>query len=287
MINIKDIYIRDPFIYVEDDVAYLVGTTDASAWGGPAKSFLGYKSKDLVNFEGPFVLFEANKNFWSDENYWAPELHKVNGKYLLVASFFKQGRMRRSQILLSDSPLGRYQPVKTPFTPEEWMSLDATLWEENGKLYTVFCHEWIQTCDGEMVLGELSDDYCSLVNPPIKLFTASQAPWVVVNKDFNRSGYVTDGPFIYKLKNGNLAMVWSSFSKDGYAVGISISSHGIKGPWIHQKEPLYNKDGGHSMIFNFKGKLYLSLHCPNSPHMMERAHFYEIEEVDGAIKIKE
>ena len=286
MVNIKDIYIRDPFIYVEDDVAYLVGTTDESAWGGPAKSFLGYKTKDLINFEGPFVLFEANKDFWADENYWAPELHKVDGKYLLVASFYKQGLTRRSQILISDSPMGRYIPVKTPFTPEEWMSLDATLWKEDGKLYTVFCHEWLQTIDGEMILGELSEDYCSLKGEPIKLFNASDAPWSRLHHDFASKGYITDGPFIYQMQNGNLAMLWSSFGAEGYACGVCYSSNGIKGPWRHQKEPIFKKDGGHAMIFSFKGKMYISLHCPNAPHMMERPHFYEIMEKDDCLQIK-
>lgn len=287
MINIKDIYMRDPFVFVEDGVAYLVGTTDTTCWGGKADGFLGYKSTDLVNFEGPFVLFKGTPDFWSDENYWAPELHKVNGKYLLVASFYKQGKMRRSQVLISDRPLGKYEPVKSPFTPEDWMSLDATLWQEDGKLYTVFCHEWLQVKDGEMILGELSDDYCSINGETIKLFNASDASWVKMIEDYNRSGYVTDGPFIHRLSNGNLIMLWSSHGKEGYACGISISTDGVKGPWKHIDEPIFKKDGGHGMIFTINGKTYLSLHCPNQPHMMERPHFYELVETDGILKIKQ
>ena len=55
----NEIYMRDPFIFVEDGVAYLVGTTDENAWGGPASGFLGYKTEALENFEGPFTLFET------------------------------------------------------------------------------------------------------------------------------------------------------------------------------------------------------------------------------------
>ena len=32
----NEIYMRDPFVYTEGDVAYLVGTTDENAWGGAA-----------------------------------------------------------------------------------------------------------------------------------------------------------------------------------------------------------------------------------------------------------
>ncbi|MBO5160299.1 MAG: hypothetical protein J6B94_12050 [Lachnospiraceae bacterium] len=28
--------------------------------------------------------------------------------------------------------------------------------------------------------------------------------------------FVTDGPFLYRLSNGRLAMIWSSFSKGDY-----------------------------------------------------------------------
>jgi len=281
--NINDIYMRDPFIYVEDGVAYLVGTTDETCWGGKAASFLGYKSKDLVNFEGPFVLFENDGKFWSDENYWAPELYKVNGKYLLIASFFKQGKMRRSQILVSDSPMGKYKPTDKPFTPEDWMSLDATLWKENGKLYTAFCHEWLQIHDGEIVYAELNDDLCSLKQEPKKLFSASEAPWVRKISNTEPYDYVTDGPFFYQLSNGDLAMLWSSQGEHGYACGIAISHNGIKGPWEHVKEPLFKENGGHGMIFKFNGQTYLSLHCPNEPHLAERPHFYKLEEKDGQL----
>ena len=88
------------------------------------------------------------------------------------------------------------------------------------------------------------------------------------------------------MRNGELAMLWSSFGEEGYACGVCYSSNGIKGPWKHQEEPIFKKDGGHGMIFLFNGKTYLSLHCPNEPHMMERPHFYEIIEKDGRLQIK-
>jgi hypothetical protein len=60
-------------------------------------------------------------------------------------------------------------------------------------------------------------------------------------------------------------MLWSSFGDGGYAQAIARSASGkITGPWIHDKEPLYSRDGGHGMIFRaFDGKLYLTLHSPN------------------------
>lgn len=284
--KINEIFMRDPFLYVEDGVGYLVGTTDHTAWSGMATGFLGYKTKDLINFEGPFVLFKRDDSFWADENFWAPELHKYNGKYYLIASFKKQGVHRASQILVSDTPLGPFKPLEKPFTPSNWECLDATLFEENGKLYTIFSHEWTQIKDGEICLAELANDLTSINGEVKTLFKASSAPWVRPAQEA-KDCYVTDGPFVYKLSNGKLLMLWSSQGEEGYAMGMAISENGIKGPWKHLQEPIYKKDGGHGMIFDFNGKTYISLHHPNSPFLSERPHFFEVkEEGDKLVIVK-
>ena len=276
----NEIYMRDPFVYTEGDVAYLVGTTDENAWGGAAHGFLGYKTKDLIEFEGPFPLFEKEKGFWAEENFWAPELHKYGDKYYLFASFKAEGKRRASQALVSDSPFGRYVPVRKPFTPSAWDCLDATLFEENGKAYTVFCHEWSQCKDGEMCLARLNEGFDGLEGAPQVLFRASEAPWAV---GFDGGNHITDGPFIRRLKSGKLLMLWSSMGAKGYAMGMAVSEGGIAGPWRHIEEPLFSENGGHGMVFTFRGKTYVCLHCPNEPHMSERPRFYEAEERDDRL----
>lgn len=280
--KLNDIYMRDPFIFVENEVAYLVGTTDKNAWGGKGCGFLGYKSTDLMNFDGPYTLFKASDNFWADENFWAPELHKYNGKYYIFASFKKKGVCRASQCLICDIPFGNFKPIKSPFTPHNWECLDATLYIENNIPYTVFCHEWLQVEDGEMVLAELSEDFTQIKSEPEILFRASEAPWT---RSHDGKNYITDGPFLYRLKNGKLLMLWSSNGAYGYAMGIAISDNGIHGPWKHVREPFINRDGGHGMIFKFKNKLYVIFHQPNEPHMSERPHILEIVECSDNIEL--
>ncbi len=68
----EDIVIRDPFLFAENGTGYLVGTTDETCWQGKATGFLGYRTRDLVHFEGPFSLFEASRGFWADANFWRP-----------------------------------------------------------------------------------------------------------------------------------------------------------------------------------------------------------------------
>lgn len=281
--KLRDIYIRDPFLYVENGTGYLVGTTDAQAWGGKASGFLGYRTKDLVDFEGPFTLFERSEAFWGDENYWAPELHAYGGKYWLFASFYREGKKRASQALVSDTPFGRYAPAAVPFTPPEWHCLDATLYEENGVPYTVFCREWVDCSDGEIYVAPLGGKFDRLTEEPQLLFRASDAPWV---RTHNGKDFITDAPYLYPLKSGKLLMLWSSYGKEGYALGMAVSEHGVRGPWRHIPDPLFAKNGGHGMVFRWQDKTYVMLHSPNEPHMSERAVFFEVEEKEDRLVLK-
>jgi hypothetical protein len=116
------------------------------------------------------------------------------------------------------------------------------------------------------------------------LFKASDAKWVVsIEKE--KSSFVTNGPFLNRLSTGELIMLWSSFSKEGYALAQARSQSGtILGPWLHADEPIFSSDGGHGMIFKtFQGQLLLSIHLPNrGPD--ERPMFLEIKEHAGWIK---
>lgn len=276
--KLNEIHIRDPYVLKENGKYYLYGTEGENAWWGKAIGFFAYVSDDMIDFERKCV-FLPNENFWADENYWAPEVHKIDGKFYMFASFFKEGQLRRSQILVCDTPDGTFIPLKEPLTPEHLQCLDATYFCDNGEKYAVFCHEWLQCKDGEMCLAKLNDnlEICS----PIKvLFRASEAPWT---EGFDGGNYVTDGPFIYKMNSGKLLMLWSSHSPTGYAMGMATADT-MEGPWTHVEKPLISSDGGHGMIFKDNDKLFLTYHMPNETPL-ERPYFVEIEEHNDSLRI--
>ena len=72
----------------------------------------------------------------------------------------------------------------------------------------VYCHEWIQMRDGTMEVVPLKEDLSDRAGEPVRLFAASEAAGAV--QDPKRS-FVTDGPFLYRSKNGSLLMIWSTF----------------------------------------------------------------------------
>ena len=281
----SEINIRDPFVLVHDGVYYLYGTRGATCWGA-ADGFDVYVSRDLENFDGPTACFENDGTFYADRNYWAPEVHEYKGAFYMFASFKNATMCRGTAILRADTPMGPFIPWSDgPVTPRDWECLDGTFHvDEQGVPYMVFCHEWVQVGDGTICALQLTDDLRAPVGEPRVLFSASEVSWgKVVRNSQGCEGYVTDGPFLWRLSTGELVCLWASFSETGYTEAQAMSESGtVQGPW-KQVEPLFWRDGGHGMVFrDLQGRLMLTLHSPNE-HLLERPCFYPIEERDGVL----
>jgi arabinan endo-1,5-alpha-L-arabinosidase len=268
----------------------------ASTWRGVR----AYTSKDLVNWEGPHLIFRTPEGFWPDtqmSGIWAPELHRYRDKYYLFLTFDTATRLpeqwrnwlprvkRGSQVLVGDAPLGPFTPFANRATlPEDMMTLDGTLWVEDGIPYMVFCHEWVQIKDGTIEYVRLKDDLSEMAGEPTRLFDGSDAAW---SKKSDQYGcHVTDGPFLYKSRSGKLFMIWSSGGYAGYTTGIAISDSGkLAGPWRQQAEPIYDQDGGHGMLFTaFDGRLMMALHSPND--RAARPRIFEMEDAGETLRIR-
>ena len=294
----SDIFIRDPYIVtdVQKGIYYMYASSpqkgrDGQTLGGVAV----YTSKDLKAWKGPKQVFTVPEDNWITGTVWAPEVHLYKGRYYLFATLnsdieWKKKQegwgaytFRGTQIFHSDSPEGPFFPFnRLPHTPIDYMALDGTLWVEDGTPYMVFCHEWVQIVDGTMAVVELKPDLSAPVGQPLRLFCASSAPWTPEGG----KNYVTDGCFLYRTKSDKLLMIWSSFSKEGYAIGIAESTSGkVIGPWKQHPETLFNRDGGHGMLFRtFDGKLCVVFHQPNRGGA-ERAHIFELEDTGDSLKV--
>ncbi len=304
-VNIKDLYVRDPYIlaHVPTQTYYLYKTSMTTGKDGRSVSgVVAYKSKDLQTWKGPYTVFITPADNWITGAIWAPEVHYYKGKYYLFATMnsaiewkkqregFPKYTFRGTQIFYADHPDGPFVPFedKEPHTPMDRMALDGTLWEENGIPYMVYCHEWVQIEDGTMELVQLKHDLSRPVGESLTLFNASAAAWSTgnVQKD-GTTTYVTDGCFLYRTKTDKLLMIWSSFRNGKYAIGIAESVTGkIRGPWIQQPDLLFEEHGGHGMLFRtFEGRLMLTFHGPNSPAGNERMKIFEVEDTGSTLKL--
>ncbi|MBN1506796.1 MAG: family 43 glycosylhydrolase [Sedimentisphaerales bacterium] len=292
-IRLQDIRMRDPCILADPNskTYYMMGSS--------RRSIRAYTSTDLADWQGPVTIFDPPADIWGDipiVGIWAPELHAYKGKYYLFLTFDTRHQFpeqwrnwlprvtRGSQVLAGDSPTGPFRPFASHSTvPTDMMTLDGTLWVEDGVPYMIFCHEWVQVVNGSMQYIRLKDDLSETVGEPKVLFYASEAPWCLMGRD--RGNYVTDGPFLHKGKTGKLYMIWASYGKGGYTEGIAISASGkLAGPWTQQPEPLYPNDGGHGMLFTtFDGKLMMVLHSPNGP--AARPHIFQMQDTGDTLKV--
>lgn len=256
------VFVRDPCVLLYEDTYYMYGTGLAGVGYGCVKS------SDLVSWSNPVCVFNPGNDFDGDGNFWAPECHYYNGLFYLFATYHSKTTGKRGvSVFRASSPEGPFEEIsKGHITPHDHDSIDGTLYiDENGQPWMVYVSEWTSNEDeiGDMAAAKLSPDLSEFISEPVILFRATDAKWT--------DGKITDGPWLYKTKNGRLIMLWSDSNRDGYSIGIAYSSNGkIDGDWYHQPHELYKKtingylDGGHGMLFDSKdGELLLSLHSPN------------------------
>jgi arabinan endo-1,5-alpha-L-arabinosidase len=248
-----------------------------------------FESKDLVNWKDKGSVFKADAAFWGKEDFWAPDAFFYRGKYYLFITFSSVTASRGTSILVADSAKGPFKPlVNKAVTPSAWASLDGTLFiDEDKQPWMIFCREWLEVKDGQIAAQKLSANLKRKRGKAHVLFTASEAPWTGSISAKGITGNVTDAPFLYRAKKGELLMLWSSFTRGGaYAIGVARSESGkIAGPWKQDPNPLNTDDGGHAMIFNdFSGNLLIAYHAPNSK--TERPVIYKIKDEDGKLSIQ-
>ena len=257
----SDINVRDPYILYEDGTYYLYGTRGHS-FGMHTGGFDVYVSRDLAEFSDPIPCFCSDRFGLNREVNWAPEVHKHNGKYYMLATFTQENGLRGTYSLIADSPLGPFLPHSDgALTPKEWECRDGTLYIDPDDVpYLVFCHEHTQIIDGTVCYVRLSESLDASVGEVTTLFSASECPYA----DQHESGhFVTDGPFFHRTKEGELYMIWSSFIKGNYAEMLVRFRDGRLGLHFEHLEPLIDSDGGHGMIFSSGGDTYFTYHTPN------------------------
>lgn len=300
----QDIHMRDPFVYADDDrnKYFLFGTTFADGCGNEEPCFEVYVGDDLEVWEGPYVAFKPNSGFWGVRHYWAPEVFKYkDNKYYMLASFKGGiGSYRGTGILVADKPEGPYVDHSNgAVTLKDGECLDGTLCiDDNDEPWIIFSHEWTEIYNGKIKALKLTKDLKSSKDEnAIEILDASKMKWIRKFGDprIEKEGYLTDAPFMYKTKDNELLMLWSSYSvrgysingAGGYTVAVARSKSGkVEGPWENDQELLLDCNAGHpSLFYDFNGNLRMCVHNPDTPHGWERPLFLYVQEINGNLKV--
>lgn len=286
--------LHDPYVLAHQPTRtyYLYTSNDPRLSGTPSVGTMAYRSRDLRHWEKPRTVFVVPPGAFAQRGAWAPEVHEYKGRFYLFTTLFNEKKaiaeppavplrtyVRGTVVAASDSPDGPFTMLneQAPLPPADRMTLDGTLYvDPASKPWLVYAHEWIQTIDGTMEAVPLKDDLSAASGPPVLLFKASTAPWTKSNFGANPAVQtnVTDGPELFRSRDGHLLMLWSSYEHGSYVQTIARSKSGqLAGPW-EQLPPLVKEDSGHGMLFHtFEGPLMLVLH---RPFKNARGKLYEV-----------
>ena len=277
-VHFNDLSMSDPFIYPDPETkTYYLTSSGGRLW----------KSKDLVMWEGPYNVIDLSGTWCEKAGFAAAaEIHKVGDYYYYAGTWSDHGDLieqvprrynvphNQTYLLRSENIEGPYVPFSvTPgydYQPREWDCIDGTLYEEDGRIYMVFVHEWTQIIDGTMDYIELSSDLTHTISDhPVTLFRASEAPYCGEMNSLGEAtfglkmpGWVTDGPQLFRTQTGRLGMLWSTWGKERYLQAVCYSESGtIDGPWVQEPEPFLSNNSGHGMLFrDFDGRLLYVVH---------------------------
>lgn len=131
--------VGDPtVIRAEDGYFYLYATQTDKYWV-PI-----YRSSDLVDWKYMKTAFQnaTKPQLPGGGAFWAPEVRRVNGKYVIYFSWAKLNGTSESYtaVAFSDNPLGPFPDSKALLTNDEFGSncIDQFYFEEDGKKYMFY-----------------------------------------------------------------------------------------------------------------------------------------------------
>ncbi|TNV76762.1 hypothetical protein FGO68_gene12719 [Halteria grandinella] len=228
---------------------YYVATTGGDAEGN---KFPIHRSSDLQTWEHVgFAFHSHNLPTWvgtPDSDFWAPELHIVNGKFMLYFT----ARDKPTNILcigaaVGQSITGPYTDVGKPLIRQEHVgSIDCTILKDGGHLYLIWKDDgngnrpqlptWIWAAplntEGTQVIG----DWKQLIKNDLPWENdLVEGPWII-----QRSGWW----YLFYSANG--------YCGPAYAVGVARSRTPL-GPYEKHSQPILTSNS------RFKGPGHCSV----------------------------
>lgn len=251
----KVIPFADPFILYEGGLYYLYGT-------GSSDGIAVAVSEDMKSWEWPqgkemYVALHKDDSY-GDHWFWAPEVYKVGGRYIMYYSAEEHICMAESS-----SPLGPFrQKVQKPM--REHKGIDNHLFiDKNGKPYLF----WVNFNPSNQVwVAELEDDLETIIPGTERLCTRMDQEWE------KKWPEVNEGPFVLRHK-GKYYMTYSanSYESPDYGVGYAVADT-PEGPWTKFKgNPILHRTGGlegvghHAFFKDAKGRNRIVFHSHNRP----------------------
>ena len=256
--------IRDCEIIRANGKWFMTGTSPGFWKGQNNPGVRLYSSDSLLDWKSEGLLIDRSKldpTVWYHDRFWAPELHKWQGRWYLAFSGCNESKEHQHDfgccLAVADDIHGPY----TVITPDKPIvnAIDLHLFFDNGKSYAFW---------SGIGLCEIDLENARLVGRPRTILakSADKHAWDSIG---------VEGPWCLK-RNGKYYLFYSSWTR-GYEVGYATADS-LEGPWTKStRNPIYgevnqktvaknNPDSpflgaGHNAVFTGPdGQLWLSCH---------------------------
>lgn len=193
------------------------------------------------------VVWEKHKDGEMSELIWAPEIHYINEKWYIYFASAPNREVtgitfnHRMYVLENESenPLeGNWVEKGQVKTGWESFALDATTFENKGKLYYVWAQEELNVepnSHSNIYIAEMENPWT--LKSKAVLLTKPELDWEI------KLYWVNEGPAILK-KNGKIFLTYSASATDeNYCMGMLVADEESnlldKNSWIKSKEPVF------------------------------------------------
>ncbi|MCQ2118639.1 MAG: glycoside hydrolase family 43 protein [Bacteroidales bacterium] len=236
----------DPYIFYENGTYYLYGTYSENG-------IAVMVSKDLKTWETPGGSDEwlalDKKDCYGEKWFWAPEVYKVGGRYVMFHSAEEHVCMA-----VADSPLGPFKGDGKPIVEEQ--GIDNYLFiDDDGTPYMF----WVRFDNGNVIwMAQLTEDLRHPVPGTERFVLRPELPWET---------HITEGPFCIKHK-GTYYLTYSGddYRSQDYAIGYA-TAESLDGEWTKfDGNPIFCKPDGlvgtghHSFFKDSRGRNRIVFH---------------------------
>jgi len=269
----------DPFLLKDGEDYYLYPTKDSKGW--LYEKFHVFHSKDLKNWDGPYLALDLNEVSWAKSKAWAPGVNRFRDKYYMY--FTAEAQIGVAE---SASPLGPFRDLlgRPLIKTREYgcQSIDADLFiDENGSPYLL----WGQ---GKCWIAALNDDMVSFKTEPVCL---SDHFYEVRGRDSSveDNGIYNEGPHL-QLVDGRYLLTWSNYdTRDPrYQICFAVSDN-VLGPYDAPEDNRMTRPSerffgtGHASMAKYKDGWVLCYHRLIDPDnsVLRETCISKIEFTDG------
>ena len=203
---------NDPWVVKDGDTYYYC----SSGRGGVRVN----SSNDMVDVlqSGGSVVWRPERGKDYSRELWAPELHKIDGKwYIYVAADDGRNENHRMYALRAktDDPCGEFELLgKVTDDTDKW-AIDATVLQHKGKLYFIWSG-WEGDSDGrqDLYIAEMSDP--ATICSKRVLISTPEYGW-----EKRDTPLINEGPEVLKNKSGDVFVIYSASGSwgDNYCLG--------------------------------------------------------------------